>query len=171
MSKNPENPRKSQKELTQEKLLQALLQYPTVKAAAESIGITDRTAFTYLEDPAFQKAYEQARLSITTEMRNGLVSLASKASQGLYDMMDDVLCPPAIKARVYQFVYDRAIPAPVPSVDPLQGNEQMGVLVPHELLQYIAPEELANIEKYIENAEGRKALAESDIQQMERKRG
>lgn len=55
--------------------------------------------------------------------------------------------------------------------NPLQGSSDQGVLVPHDLLQYIAPEELANIEKYIENAEGRKALAESDIQQMERKRG
>lgn len=162
MSKNPENTRKSQKDLTQEKLLQALLQYPTVKAAAESIGITDRTAFTYLEDPAFQKAYGQARSSITNEMRNGLVSLASKASQGLYDMMDDAECPPAIKARVYQFVYDRAIPAPVTSVDPLQGNEQMGVLVPHELVPYLTPEELAMIEHYIALATQRKAQAESD---------
>ena len=169
--KNPDNSaRKSQKEVTQEKLMQALLIYPTIKAAAESIGITDRTAYAYTEDPAFQKAYDQARSSITTEIRNGLVGLASKASKGLYDMMDDADCPPAIKARIYQYALDRGVPMPVVSADPLQGQEdQMGVLVSHELVPYLMPEEMAQIERYIALAMQRKAQAESEREAIDMK--
>jgi len=167
MQKKTENQRKTQKELNQEKLLQALLQYPTVKAAAESVGLTDRTAFTYLDEPAFQKAYDQARASITSEIRNGLVGLASKATQGLYDLMDDADCPPAIKARVYQYALDRGVPMPLASQDPLQGSEQMGVLISHELVPYLLPEEMRAIEGFIELARQRRARAESDREILE----
>ena len=44
----------------QEQFIAALLSYPTVEAAAKTVGIGDVTAWRWRQDPAFAQRYREA---------------------------------------------------------------------------------------------------------------
>ncbi len=135
----------------QEKLIEALLQHPTIKAAAESVGIHERTARRYLQEGAFSSAYAQAKQEMTKEIRGSLVALANKAIAGLHQIMDDPECPYAVRMKAYQMALDRVIPVSAPEPMPEQDH--------NDLLQYMTDEQLAEIERITNEAASRRTAS------------
>jgi hypothetical protein len=146
--KNRKIPENSGLTPTQEKLIDALLQYPTIKAAADSVGIHERTARNYLHEPAFSSAYALAKQEMTAEIRGSLVALARKSIEGLQQTMDDPECPYAVRMKAYQLALDRVIPISAPQPEPEQEKE----LIPLDLLQYMSSEQIAMIERIFNEA-------------------
>lgn len=136
----------------QERLVEALLQFPTIKAAAESVKIPYRTARHYLTFPHVEAAYEQAKQELKTETRNSLVGLASKAVAGLFEMIDDKDCPAPTRLKAYLYAIDRGLPV---ETTPLQGEDAQER---HALLNYLTREEL---EVYGQVEKGMQAILEN----------
>lgn len=67
-----------------EAAIQALLQHSTLKAAADSIGISERTLRRWLEDQEFAKAYAGAKSA-------ALASALSKLAGGSGEAVDALL--------------------------------------------------------------------------------
>jgi AcrR family transcriptional regulator len=63
----------------QEKVLIALLQFPTIEAAAKNAGVNRTTVFRYLNDEAFHREYRKRRrqsFSAATALLNKAASVA-----------------------------------------------------------------------------------------------
>lgn len=73
----------------QQKALQALLTYPTKKAAAEAAGITDRTMRTYLANEEFQSEYKKAFHALVTEATRQAQQSLSPALSALKSIVED----------------------------------------------------------------------------------
>jgi len=144
--------------VTQERLIEALLQYPTMKAAATAVGITDRTAARYLEMPHFQVAYDQARREMLAEIRSSLFALASKASAGLHALIDDPETPHAVRLRAYLAAIERVIP-PIDAGGAPLDQEANVELIPAHLMPYLLDSELERLEEIVQRAEARRADA------------
>jgi len=71
------------------KAITALLEYPTIEAVSEVIGVNPRTVFRWLDDPKFRSALscaEGAALDLATRR---LLQLGDKAIAGLVSVLDD----------------------------------------------------------------------------------
>lgn len=72
-----------------QRALQALLTQPTKKAAAEAVGITDRTLREYLADPEFQREYKKAFGRLVTDATRQAQQSLSPAISALRDIVED----------------------------------------------------------------------------------
>lgn len=136
----------------QEKLIQALVQYPTIKAAAQSVGITDRTARRYMELPHVKTAYAERQQQVTTYVRKQIEGLSSQAIQALKESLDS---PSHLaKIQAIRIVLDRLDPE---TVKIAQQSEQPGQqLLDADLLAYLTDEEMALVESIVQRARARK---------------
>jgi hypothetical protein len=71
----------------QEEAITALLNCPTIKKAADQIGMSDRQIFRWMDEPAFSKAYRAARrqafshaISLTQQYAPAAVAALTKIS-------------------------------------------------------------------------------------------
>lgn len=133
--------------LKQEQALDALLSYPTVRDAAKSVGVTDKTLWTWLALPSFKQAYEEKRAAIAQEVRQGLVSLARSSLIGLQSLMDDANTPAAVRLKAFQLVLDRVVPIEASQGVPLQGNS------PHIDLSGLNGEQLDLLQSWLAQSE------------------
>lgn len=87
----------------------ALLEYPTVDAAARAIGVTERTLRRYLADPDFcamLAAYQQQALDHAASRLAGLVSAAVDT---LAEELRDPNAPPGVRVHCAQHILSRAV--------------------------------------------------------------
>ena len=75
--------------------LVALLENPTVAAAAEASGISQPTLFRYLQQPDFRKKYQEAKKSIVDSALAQLQRATSDAVTVLTTLMNDTAISPA----------------------------------------------------------------------------
>lgn len=73
----------------QEKAITALLSESSIVAAAQKIGIGERTLRTWLSDPVFKQAYQEARRTSICQAMGSLQSATSEAAQVIRDIMND----------------------------------------------------------------------------------
>ena len=69
--------------------LTSLLTEATVTSAAEKVGLSQRTAFHYLEDPGFKEAYRKARQQVVHHALAQIQTCASEAVDTLRKVMKD----------------------------------------------------------------------------------
>lgn len=157
--------------LEQEQLIQHLTTGKSYEEASKLLGISSRTAKRWMDLPHVQEAYQSVRQAMSAYVRDQIKALSTKAIKALEDSLT-LEEAPTVRLKAAQLVLDRVAPeeAKAPAT-PLQGSEGMGVLVSHELIPYLAPEEMATIESYIALAEQRKVQAENEREMFERKRG
>jgi len=74
-----------------------LLTYPTIKAAAEACGIGERTLHTWLDEPAFIKAYHKARRQNFQQAISMCQKATPVAVQALFKIMTDAATKPNVK--------------------------------------------------------------------------
>ena len=68
-------------------ILQALLTTRTIREAAASLKLSERTIYSYLEDPAFKARYKLAQADTTRGLLNHLRELEHTAVDTLADAM------------------------------------------------------------------------------------
>jgi len=80
-------------------LLQALACGATVEHAARKAGVSERTAYRRLDDPAFRAQLDQLRADMV-ERTAGLLTGAGMGSvKTLVDLQNDVAVPPGVRRR------------------------------------------------------------------------
>lgn len=72
-----------------EVILAALLSNPTVKAASEACGVSERQIYERLRDPAFKKRYQAARLEVLEQSTAYLQGIVCDALLKMYEVMND----------------------------------------------------------------------------------
>jgi hypothetical protein len=95
----------------QEEAIVALLTSSTMTAAAERVGIGIATLVRWMKDPAFTRAYQDARREVTTQALGTLTQACSGAVATLQQVMDDPVAPAAARVTAAKTVLDFAIRA------------------------------------------------------------
>jgi hypothetical protein len=90
---------KSELNTNQRKALVALLAEPTVKAAAESCGLAERTLFCYLSDETFKAELRARQDAILSSVTSALVGLSGSAVQTLRDLLESKTATDSVKCR------------------------------------------------------------------------
>lgn len=96
----------------QHKALSALLTEPTIKAAAEKVGIGERTLHAWLkEDAAFAEAYRAARRDAVGQAIARLQQASAAAVAVLCQLMADRTKPASVRLAAASKVLDLSIRA------------------------------------------------------------
>lgn len=93
----------------QERAIIALLNQPTITAAADAADIGLRTLHTWLTEPAFSDAYRTARREATQQAIARLQQVSSEAVGVLSDIMNDTSAPKTVRVSAATKVLELAI--------------------------------------------------------------
>lgn len=93
----------------QQRFIGALFEYPTIRAAAESVGVTDRTARRWLNDPEIIGALQEAEGAALAETTRRLVALSAEAVNTLGDAMADEDATTGARIRAADIVLARLL--------------------------------------------------------------
>ncbi len=88
--------------------LAALLAAPTVAEAAQASNVSERTAWRYLSDPAFQIEYRAARREVTQHTIMRLQSDSTHAAKVLRDIADDTTAPASARVTACRVIIEQA---------------------------------------------------------------
>jgi hypothetical protein len=101
--------RKSKKDHLRERALSALLRQGSLVAAAQEVGVSERTLSRWLHEPTFQQDYRQARAQ-AVEVALGLLQRgAGAAISTMLKTMTDVETPRALRFAAARTVAQMAI--------------------------------------------------------------
>lgn len=95
----------------QHKAIAALINEPTITAAARAVGVGERTLFTWLSEPNFAEAYRLARREAVSAAIANLQRSASDAAKVLADIMNDVEEKGATRLMAAKTVLEMSIKA------------------------------------------------------------
>lgn len=84
----------------QRKAIDALLSEPTIRAAAQMVGVNERTVHRYLSDPSFKAELRRRQDELLTAAAAALVGLSGQAIETLRGLLDDKGTSASVKARV-----------------------------------------------------------------------
>ncbi len=79
-----------------DRLLMALACGATVENAARSTGVSDRTVYRRLKDPAFQRRLQQLRADMVQRTAGVMIAAATEAVKTLLSLMKPEI-PPAVR--------------------------------------------------------------------------
>ena len=89
----------------------ALITEPTMKAAADKIGITPRTLYKWLKMPEFRSAYMAAKREAVTVAVARLQQAAAEAVEALRSIMNDPKKPASARVSAARSILELAIKA------------------------------------------------------------
>ncbi len=93
----------------EQEAIAALLSSPSITAAAGKLGISELTLRRWLEEPAFAKAYRQARAQIVEHAIGVLQQTTSRAVTTLFEALG---CDsPATRVRAASVLLERSLKA------------------------------------------------------------
>lgn len=95
----------------QHKAIAALLGEPTIKAAAEKLGIGERTLHTWLGEPAFEAAYRAARRDAVRQAVAQLQRSAGSAAATLASIAENKAERGHVRVQAARAVLELAIRA------------------------------------------------------------
>lgn len=95
----------------QHKAIAALLAEPTIKAAAEALGVGERTLHTWLSEPAFDRAYRTARREAVRQAVARLQQSASRAAEALDTIVGNRFERAHVRVAAARAILDLAIKA------------------------------------------------------------
>lgn len=98
----------SNKAVSNERIIAALLQHGTIKAAAAEAGISQRALYERMQDRDFRAAYTDARAAIVRDAVNALSNKLSAAVDTIADIMTDEKASPGIRLQAAQMVLTNA---------------------------------------------------------------
>lgn len=93
----------------QKRFVAALLAAPTVTEAAIQAGVSEKTAWRYLANPAVQGELTARCDVVLTQVSAGLVADMSEARQVLMEAMRDPTNPPGVRVRAALGVLDAGL--------------------------------------------------------------
>lgn len=162
--------------IKQDQLVALLLSGMSITDAAEKVGVHRLTATKWLKLENVQQALatkkaivEKSAYDIIMEKYQEALEDSCQVVVEIMNETNPMVASAGARLKAVQMVQDRLAPIIAQPVE--SSRESQGVLVSHELIPYLAPEEMETIERFIALAEQRKVQAESDREVMERKRG
>lgn len=78
-------------------LIAALLELPTIEAAAQAAGVSRKTVERRMDDPEFLEAYNDARRQLVTTAAGRISSRIGRAADTLGEVMDNTEAPAAAR--------------------------------------------------------------------------
>ncbi len=96
------------KEITNEQIIIALMNSGTVKGAAATLGITDRTIYNRMIDGDFQTEYKAARADLLRTALNRINDNLSAAIDTVATVMNDSKVNPATRLQAAQTIINAA---------------------------------------------------------------
>lgn len=93
----------------QEQAIAALLQQPTIMAAADSLGIGEATLWRWLQQPAFEEAYRRARQSAVDQAIAALQQATGQAVATLQEVQRDTDAPASSRVTAAKTVLEMAL--------------------------------------------------------------
>jgi hypothetical protein len=109
MSVNPGHGEKFSRK--REAAIASLLEHPSLAAAAEHCGISQRTIRRWLRDEEFSKQCRAERSRLLETTTNMLRAKSAEAVQVLVDLSNDKAAPPAVRVSAARSVISLAIGA------------------------------------------------------------
>lgn len=95
--------------------IETLLREPTTRAAAATAGVSEKTLWRWLSDPAFARAYREARSRLLESTLTTLQAASVEAVKVLQEVMNGYEVQPAARVSAARAVLDFA----------LKGREQI----------------------------------------------
>ena len=89
----------------------ALLEKPTIKEAARTVGIAEATIFRWMQDREFQKSYREAKRQLVDSAITRLQKITGEAVEALQKVMNDSQTPPSSRVMAARTVLEMAIKA------------------------------------------------------------
>jgi hypothetical protein len=83
----------------QRRALAALLAEPTIRAAARTASLGERTLYRYLSDPVFKAELSARQTAILAQVTAAMVGLSGRAVETLRDVLDDKEATASVKVR------------------------------------------------------------------------
>ncbi len=93
----------------QHRALIALLEYPTVKEAAEAAGVHKATVYRWLREPQFQVAYREARREAVSRATARLQQISGEAVEALREVVGDRSQQGASRVGAARVILDYAV--------------------------------------------------------------
>ncbi len=88
------------------KAIVALMLFPDVKAAAESIGVHVSTLYGWMRDPEFIRQSTEIRREGTTQVVRSIFGQAGKSIQTVIDIRDDPTTNPVVRLSAVKLLLD-----------------------------------------------------------------
>lgn len=95
----------------QDRATVALLSSPTIREAAETVGVGETTLFRWLQNPVFQEAYQQAKQAVVRQAITRLQQVTGEAVDVLREVMTDPDSPASSRVTAARTVLDMALRA------------------------------------------------------------
>ena len=95
----------------QVRAIAALVEEPTVTAAAGKAGVTAKTMFRWLNDPAFSDAYRAARGRLMEDVLTSLQAASVEAVKVLVNVMTDTNVAASVRASASRAVLELELKA------------------------------------------------------------
>ena len=89
-----------------EQAISALLSQPTIKAAAEVVGIGEKTLWRWLQNQDFQETYMEARRQVVQQVISKVQQSMGKALDTLLEVMEDPDSPASSKVQAARSIID-----------------------------------------------------------------
>lgn len=96
------------KAVSDERIIAALLQHGTVKAAAEAAGIAPRTVYDRMTAREFRAAYMDAKNEIVRAAVFSINQKLSEAIETIAEIMTDKESPPAVRLQAAKAIIENA---------------------------------------------------------------
>lgn len=85
----------------------ALLSGLAIAKAAKSAGISERTAYRWLEDVGFRKFYRRAKADLVARATTRVLRVMDRAAAKMVRIMNDPKVPPFVQLSAATRLYDR----------------------------------------------------------------
>ena len=95
----------------QEQAISALLNEPTIEAAAKCIGIGETTLWRWMQVPGFQEKYRQAKRRVVEHAITQLQNACEEAVACLREVMTDREAPASSRVSAARIVLEQSIRA------------------------------------------------------------
>jgi hypothetical protein len=93
----------------QEAAIQALLEEPTIQAAADRIEVNQATLFQWMKDTDFQSAYRDARKDVLIHAVAKAQTRLSKGADFLWSILEDTKATATARVNAFNALKDLAL--------------------------------------------------------------
>lgn len=97
------------RKVSREAAVTALIAQPTIKAAAASCGIAEKTLHAWLKEPDFADRVRAAQEAITRQTMGRVLATIGKAIDTLVEVMEDPEGPPATRVTAARALLDHSL--------------------------------------------------------------
>lgn len=94
--------------ISDEMIIAAIMQHTTIKAAAASLNMAERTIYDRMKKQSFRAAYEFAKADIMRTATREINDKLSEAVRTVSDIMTDASINPAIRLQAAQIIIKNA---------------------------------------------------------------